>query len=75
MCSLQNTLGAGRAMKAKTYACYCCNVHRNNLAKPLDIPCEDCVRLGHTQPFYNTYISDKALIERLIEERDDIQPS
>ena len=71
MCSLHKTLGVGGGMKVKKYACYCCNVHRDDLCKPLDSPCEDCVRLGRTDPCYHHTMSDEALIERLREEREE----
>lgn len=72
MCSLHKTLGVGGGMKVKTYACYCCPVHRDNLARPLENPCEDCVRLGKTQPCYHTKISDESVIERMREEMQDL---
>jgi len=49
MCSLIKTLVKGGAMKVKKFACYCCNIHRDDLVRPLDVPCDDCVRLGRTQ--------------------------
>ena len=61
MCSLHKTLGVGGGMKVKTFACYCCSVHRDDLATPLDNPCEDCVRLGRTQPCYHTSISGRPI--------------
>jgi uncharacterized protein CbrC (UPF0167 family) len=73
MCSLIKTLGKGGAMKVKKFACYCCNVHRDDLVKPLDPPCNDCVRLNRThRPCYHTPICDEALLERLREERDEL---
>jgi len=68
MCSLQKTLGL--AMKCKNYGCYCCSVHREDLAKPRATPCQDCVRLEHTHlPCYHHDVTDKNIIERLREER------
>ncbi len=71
MCSLHKTLGVGGGMKVKKYACYCCNVHRDDLARPLPTPCADCVRLGRTLPCYHTAMSDENLIQRLRLERDE----
>jgi hypothetical protein len=71
MCSLHKTLGVGGGMKVKTFACYCCSVHRNNLATPLDNPCEDCIWLGRMQPCFHISITDEGLIERLKGERED----
>jgi hypothetical protein len=71
MCSLHKTLGVGGGMKVKKYACYCCTIHRDNLTKPLDLPCVDCVRIGCTEPCYHMPMSDESLIERLREERED----
>jgi hypothetical protein len=70
MCSLHKTLGVGGGMKVKKYACYCCNVHRDDLARPLPTPCVDCICLGHTQPCFHTVMSDENLIQRLRLERD-----
>ena len=71
MCSLQKTLGAGGAMKCKNYACYCCSIHRDDLAKQQATPCTDCVRLGRTQPCYHQQVTDENLIERLKHEREE----
>jgi hypothetical protein len=72
MCSLHKTLGVGSGMKVKKYACYCCNAHHNDLAKPLESPCVDCIRLGRTQPRYHMTMSDESLIERLRDEREEL---
>ena len=76
MCSLIKTLGKGGAMKLKKIACYCCNIHRDDLVKPMDVPCTDCVRLGRRErPCYHTTICDEALLERLREEREEMASS
>jgi hypothetical protein len=73
MCSLIKTLGKGGAMKVKKFACYCCNIHRDDLVKPLEPPCNDCVRLNRTHhPCFHTPICDEALLDRLEEERDEV---
>jgi hypothetical protein len=60
----------GRAMKCKNYGCYCCSIHRDNLAKPRATPCRDCVRRGCTHlPCYHHDVTGKNIIERLREER------
>ena len=71
MCSLHKALGVGGGMKVKLLACYCCNRHRDDLAKPMDEPCVDCIRLQRTQPCYHTTISDEEMILRMREERDE----
>jgi len=73
MCSLIKTLGKGGAMKVKKFACYCCNIHRDDLVKPLEPPCNDCVRLNRTHhPCFHTPVCDEALLDRLEEERDEV---
>jgi hypothetical protein len=59
-------------MKNKKYACYCCNIHRDSILRLNDVPCEDCVRLGQTQPCYHQAISDEGLMIRLRAECDDL---
>jgi hypothetical protein len=59
-------------MKNKKYACYCCNIHRDSLLRPSDAPCEDCVRLGQTQPCYHQAISDEGLMIWLRTEQDEL---
>jgi hypothetical protein len=71
MCSLQKTLGTGGAMKAKKYACYCCTIHRDELTKPNENPCNDCTRLQNTQPCYHKSECDENILERMKEERDE----
>jgi len=75
MCSLQKTLGTGGAMKAKTYACYCCTIHRDDLCKPNNTPCDDCVLLHNTGPCYHKSECDETILERMKEERDEILTS
>jgi hypothetical protein len=55
-------------MKNRIYACYCCNVHRDDLAKPNVLPCADCRRLGLQRPCYHTEVSDESLLDSLKEE-------
>ncbi len=64
MCSLVRTIGRGGAMKNCHYACYCCNIHRDDLAKPNNQLCDDCVREG-SNISYHQEILDEALLERL----------
>jgi len=71
MCSLQKTLGTGGAMKAKKYACYCCTIHRDELTKPNENPCNDCICLQNTQPCYHKSECDENILERMKEERDE----
>jgi hypothetical protein len=69
MCSLQKTVGRGGAMKNKIYACYCCDIHRDDLCKPNAEPCSDCIRLGRTEPCYHRPVSDANWRERLSDEK------
>jgi hypothetical protein len=46
MCSQCKTVRQGGAMKLSTYACYCCGVHKNDLARPNRGLCRDCLHLG-----------------------------
>ena len=59
-------------MKNKKYACYCCNIHKDNLLTPNVLPCEHCILLGSTYPCYHQAISDEGLMIRLRAERDDL---
>ncbi len=70
MSSLQKTVLCGGAIKSKTFACYCCNIHKDDLAKPNTSPCVDCVRLCKTSPCFHCEMSDENLIERLRRERE-----
>jgi len=69
MCSLQKTVGRGGAMKNKIHACYCCDIHRDDLCKPNPAPCSDCTRLGRTQPCYHRAVSDTNWRARMITEK------
>jgi hypothetical protein len=75
MCSLQKTLGTGGAIKAKIYACYCCTIHRDDLCKPNNTPCDDCVRLHNTGLCYHKSECNETILERMKEERDEILTS
>jgi hypothetical protein len=60
-------------MKNRLYACHMCNIHRDDLNKPNELPCEDCIRLGRAeQPCYHHTVSDEQLIQRLKVERDEL---
>jgi hypothetical protein len=72
MCSLQKTVRRGGAMKNKKYGCYCCNVHKDDLAKPNGEPCDDCIQQGVAQPCYHHQVSDESLMEHLQDEYDDL---
>jgi len=62
MCSLHKTLGVGGEVKVKIIACYCCNHHRDDLAKPMSIPCDFCTGQG---------VSNEGIIKRTREERQE----
>lgn len=69
MSSLQKTVKRGGAMKNKTYGCYCCNIHKNDLCKANVLPCHDCQANGLTQACYHQPVSDEAMLERLKAEK------
>lgn len=71
MCSLHKTLGVGGGMKVALFACYCCNRHRDDLLKPMDTQCSDCIRLGSNFPCFHTPVSDEGIIDRMRVERQD----
>lgn len=72
MCSLHKTVKRGGAMKNKNYACYCCSIHKDNLAKPNPTRCQDCIDLGMEEPCYHQQVSDEALMQRLQDDYDDM---
>jgi len=71
MCSLHKTLGVGVGMKVKNFACYCCNCHCDDLAKPMDEPCDFCISHGSPYPCFHTTVSDEGIIEKMREERQE----
>ena len=71
MCSLVKTVGRGGAMKNSRYACYCCTIHRDDLAKPNQQLCEDCLAEGNSM-CYHQDISDEDLLDRLEAEQADL---
>jgi hypothetical protein len=72
MCSLHKTVKRGGAMKNKNYACYCCSIHKDSLAKPNPARCQDCIALQMEEPCYHQQVSDEALMQRLKEDHDDM---
>jgi hypothetical protein len=67
MCSLQKTVRKGGAMKNVLFGCYCCNIHRDNLLKPNDFQCIDCLRLRKIGPCFHHEISDEGLMQHFAE--------
>ncbi len=59
-------------MKLSTYACYCCGIHKDDLAKPNQDLCADCIRLGH-HVCYHHNVMDEELILHLSEEYQELQ--
>jgi len=57
-------------MKNCQYACYCCNIHWDDIATPNNTLFDDCVREVSKQ-CYHQEISDEALIEWLHAEAQD----
>jgi hypothetical protein len=64
-------LGVGGGMKVKIFACYCCNCHRDDLAKPMDTSCDDCTHLGYTHACFHSPVSNEGIIQRMKEEQDE----
>jgi len=71
MCSLVRTIGRGGAMKNCRYACYCCSVHRDNIAKPNDTLCEFCIAQGSNECYHHE-ITDENVIQRLEAEAQEM---
>jgi hypothetical protein len=59
-------------MKNKKYGCYCCNIHRDNLAKPNALRCDNCMLLGINHPCYHHAVCDEDLMQCLKEEYNDV---
>ena len=72
MCSLHKTLKRGGAMKNKNFGCYCCNIFKEDLARPNCALCVDCIQLGKSEPCYHQQVSDEALMLRLQDEFNDM---
>ncbi len=54
--------------------CYCCNIHKNDLAEPNQLPCADCVWQGSsTHPCYHQGVSDEELMNWLKMEYCEIE--
>jgi hypothetical protein len=69
MCSLQKTVCRGGAMKNKKFACYCCDIHRDDLIIPNNVPCTDCTRLSLTNHCYHRAVCNDNWRAWLEEER------
>jgi hypothetical protein len=54
-------------MKNVLFGCYCCNIHRDNMLKPYDLQCRDCLRLRKTGPCFHQEISDESLMQHFAE--------
>jgi len=72
MFSIQKTVCCGGAMKSKNFACYCCNIHKNDLIKPNAVLCEECIAGKSTLPCYHQPILDKELIKRFRTEKCEL---
>jgi hypothetical protein len=68
MCSLHKTIVGRGAMKNKKYGCYCCNINRDDLAKPNVLRCDECMLLGINHPCYHPAVLDEDLMQHLNEE-------
>jgi hypothetical protein len=72
MCSQVKTVRSGGAMKLSNYACYCCGVHKHDLAKPNEVLCEDCTRLGNTVCYHHPVLVEE-LLESFKVELEDLK--
>jgi hypothetical protein len=73
MFSIQKTVCHGGAMKSKNFACYCCNIHKNDLVKANAVPCDDCIAGNSLHPCYHQLISDEVLIQRFRTEKCELE--
>jgi hypothetical protein len=71
MCSQCKTVKTGVAMKLSTYACYCCEVHKNDLAKANKELCGDCSQSG-CNTCYHHPILEEGLLHNLCMELEDL---
>jgi hypothetical protein len=55
------TVRSGGAMKLSNYGCYCCGVHKHDLARPNKILCDDCTRLGNTVCYHHPVLVEDLL--------------
>ncbi len=70
MCSQCKTVKKGGAMKLSSYACYCCGVHKNDLAKSNQELCTDCIRLGHIVCYHHPVMDENLLLHLQMECQD-----
>jgi len=73
MFSIQETVCHGGAMKSKNFACYCCNIQKNDLIKANAVPCDDCIAGNSPHPCYHQPISDGELIQRFRTEKRELE--
>ncbi len=59
-------------MKNSLYACYCCGMHRDNMAMPNNTLCADCIRLNK-RVCYHHVVTDEAMLEQMREESIQLQ--
>jgi hypothetical protein len=62
MCSQVKTVKQGGVMKLAKYACYCCGIHADALAKPNLTRCDDCVRLGRRVCYHQQVTNEELLM-------------
>jgi hypothetical protein len=58
-------------MKLSNFACYCCGVHKNDLAKPNKALCADCLQLGRAVCYHHNVMNEE-LIWNLQEEYQNL---
>jgi hypothetical protein len=54
-------LAEERAMKKYWYACYCCNIHWDDIAKPNNKLCDDCIEEGSVQCYHQKFLTRLSL--------------
>ncbi len=73
MSSLQKTAKRGEAMKNMLYACYCCNIHRDDLVQLNLLPSADCEALSRGLPCYHQQVTDQQLLIQLKNEQSEVE--
>ena len=73
MFSIQKIVCHGGAMKSKSFACYFCNIHKNDLIMANAVPCDDCIAGNSLHPCYHQLISDEELIQRFRTEKRKLE--
>jgi hypothetical protein len=71
MCSRVKTFKQGGVIKLAKYACYCCGIHADALAKPNITRCDDCVRLRR-RGCYHQQVTNEELLLSMEDDRNNM---